>query len=25
VVCGWPGQGDDQVQQFAEAVMVDYR
>lgn len=25
LVCGWPGQGDEQVQEFAENVMVDYR
>lgn len=25
LVCGWPGQGLEQVQEFAETVMVDYR
>ncbi len=25
LVCGWPGEGADRVQEFAETVLVDYR
>jgi hypothetical protein len=25
LVCGWPGEGVEQVREFAETVMPDYR